>query len=56
MMYNTFMKNTEQGEAAIIKADLWASVEAPADAWEDIPGVPPPSGEELEAMARYFGE
>lgn len=40
-----------------IQADNWNDVqEMPDDAWEGIPGVPPPSGEELEEMAKYFGQ
>lgn len=51
------MTNNDQGEQADIYADLMEELcEMPEDAWEDVPGVPPPSGEELEAMARYFGE
>lgn len=47
-----------QGEQAINRADDRgdAMIETPADAWEDIPGVPAPTPEELEEMARYFGE
>ena len=33
-----------------------AMIETPADAWLDIPGVPPPTDAELDEMARYFGQ
>lgn len=54
----TVSMNTNQGEAAMIRADDREDVmiETPADAWEDIPGVPLPTDAELEEMARYFGE
>lgn len=55
--------NTEQGEQAMNRADDRDDVShgepclcEGCEAWRDMPGVPPPTPEELEEMARYFNE